>query len=95
MKTWPEPFQAVWDESKPYEVRKDDRAYAVGDLLFLREWSQTTGIYSGRAILARVSYMTPGGEWGLPPGLCVLGLVVYACMDNVEWPSARRGGAHG
>lgn len=38
MKTWPEPFYRVWAGEKHHEVRKDDRGYAVGDLLLLREF---------------------------------------------------------
>ena len=73
LKTWPIPFQAVWDELKLYEVRKTDRPFQVGDELLLREWSQDSG-YSGRRILAKVTYMTPPGHWGLPPELCILGI---------------------
>lgn len=80
MKTWPEPFQALWDGLKPYEIRDDDRGYMVGDLLELREWDPAPDAHSAqrgftlRQIEATVTYKTPGGVWGLPHGLCVLGL---------------------
>lgn len=38
LKTWPKYFEAVWNGSKAFEIRKDDRAYAVADTLFLREY---------------------------------------------------------
>lgn len=80
LKTWPEPFSAVLDRRKRYEIRFDDRGFAVDDILRLREWDPSpdeTGIargFTGRECYRRVSYMTPGGAWGLPPRLCVLSL---------------------
>lgn len=74
LKTWPDPFQAVWDGAKTYEIRTNDREFKVGDLLHLREYDPATGSYTGSFLMRAVSYMTLGGEWGLPPGLCVLGL---------------------
>jgi hypothetical protein len=74
LKCWPVPFDAVWNGRKPYEIRKNDRDYRTGDVLRLREWSPEGKQYTGREVSTEVAYMTPGGEWGLPADLCVLGL---------------------
>ena len=74
LKAWPEPFQAVYERRKPYEIRVNDRDYQVGDILFLREWSPEDYAYTRRSLRVRVTYMTRGGEWGLPPELCVMGI---------------------
>lgn len=73
LKTWPEPFEAVWDLSKPYEVRVNDRDFKVGDGLILREWSPRVGYMARTIIVNRITYITPGGSWGLPKELAVLG----------------------
>jgi hypothetical protein len=73
LKTWPEPFAAVRRRDKPYEIRVNDRDYAVGDLLHLQECVPPVG-YTGEDIWVQVTYMTRGGEWGLPDSLCVMGL---------------------
>lgn len=94
LKAWPEPFEALLDGTKTYEIRKDDRGFAVGDWLLLREWdpsgeflpaldAEDVGInaqpdYTGRERLARITYKTPGGSWGLPPDVCVLAIDALA-----------------
>ena len=78
LKTWPDPFDAVWRGIKPYEIREADRDFQVGDTLLLKEWEMNGHFYTGRAITAPITYITGGGEWGLPENLCVLGLGLTA-----------------
>lgn len=78
LKTWPEPFQAIVEGKKRFEVREDDRGFAVGDRLVLLEWapdgSALRGGYTGRRFVATVTYLVPGGRWGLPERLCVMSI---------------------
>lgn len=73
LKTWPKYFEAVLSGAKAFEIRKHDRPFAVDDMLLLREWDPDAMAYTGRSIVRRVAYLTPGGEWGLPQAVCVLG----------------------
>ena len=57
LKVWPEYFQALQDRTKKFEVRKDDRAFRVGDKLHLHEYDPNTRRYSGRDLYARVTYI--------------------------------------
>jgi hypothetical protein len=66
-------FDAVARQDKTFEVRKNDRPFAVGDALWLREWNLATARY-GAGYVRRVSYILPGGQFGIEPGYCVLGL---------------------
>lgn len=76
LKCWPEPFEAIRSGRKTHEIRVADRPFAVGDVLRLREWHRGTdllrGRYTGREFDVEVTYMTPGGAWGLPADLCVM-----------------------
>lgn len=82
LKTWPAPFEAVVDGKKRHEIRVDDRGYAVGDVLHLREWDPSPGFgtsllargFTGRECWVHVTYITPGGQWGLPSNTCVMSI---------------------
>ena len=84
LKTWPIPFSAVKDGSKTYEVRKNDRDFQVGDLVQLwyfdpdAHWQDGSpnGRYSGDYVMAVITYLTPGGAFGLPEGMCVFAFKV-------------------
>lgn len=74
LKTWPEPFQAILDGRKNYEIRKNDRDFKINDILYLTEFDPATDGFTGRGRLVRVTYMTNGGSWGLPKDLCVMSI---------------------
>lgn len=75
LKCDPEPFQAVYLGSKTFEVRINDRDYKLGDTLHMREYNQVTNEYTGRWVSKRVTYLLPGGSYGLPDNLCVMALL--------------------
>ena len=54
LKTWPRFFSAVWDRRKRFEIRRDDRDFAVGDHLYLHEYEHLAERYTGRLIVAEV-----------------------------------------
>lgn len=77
LKSWPVFFEQVWSGAKNFELRRDDRGFAVGDMLHLREWHPGRKEYTGRELFARVSYIlgaasAPTG--GLEPGHVVMGI---------------------
>lgn len=74
LKTWPEFFQEVKAGRKTYEIRENDRDFHVGDLLRLHEYIAERHVYTGDVIEKVITYMTGGGNWGLPSNLCVLAL---------------------
>lgn len=75
LKTWPEPFQAVWDGTKTYELRRDDREFQLWDVLRLEEWDPQQSTYLGRSLEADITHVLKAGEFpGLLDGYVVLSL---------------------
>jgi hypothetical protein len=71
LKCWPEYFGPVKAGIKPFEIRKDDRGYAVGDHLRLREWRWKDETYTGDEVTVRVTYLT---GWAQQPEHVVMGI---------------------
>jgi hypothetical protein len=95
LKCWPEPFQAILDGRRRFEFRRDDRGYAVGDILDLREWDPHTRYYRRhendghtvyRAERQRVTYILRGLH-GVPEGFVVMSI------EPEEPPPARNAGS--
>ena len=81
LKTWPEYFDSILTGAKPFEVRKNDRAFQPGDDLLLREWFATEqgGVYTGREVTRSVTYVLRDGmAFGVAEGVVVLGLAPLA-----------------
>jgi len=87
LKTWPQYFQAIMEGAKTFEVRKNDRAFAVGDTLHLREWNPHTGQYTERSTLVQVLYIMPGdiALGGIREGYCVMSIAPVP-MRPMQFP---------
>lgn len=92
LKTDPAVFQALHDWQKTYELRKNDRGFAVGDELRLRETRFTgaemaVGVpleYTGREVVRRVSHILTGPIYGLEAGWSILALVPGSALTGGE-----------
>lgn len=74
LKCWPEFFGATRTGSKRFELRKeDDKHFAVGDMLVIREWDPKKKNYTGRRFEQKITYVLRGFP-GLEPGYAVLSL---------------------
>lgn len=73
LKILPMYFEDVVTMVKPFEVRKYDRAYAVGDTLLLREYDVNKRDYTGRATERRISYILDNDAY-CKEGFVILGL---------------------
>lgn len=55
LKVWPRYYDALADGSKRYEVRLNDRGFAVGHLLVFHKWDPDVGTYlDGPLLYAKV-----------------------------------------
>lgn len=75
LKIWPEYFKAVKEGRKTFELRKADRPFAVGDTLVLQEWDPATQEYTGDSVEVQITYILPGGSFGLDSDYCILGFL--------------------
>ena len=75
LKVLPKYFNSLMWGAKPFEVRKNDRDFKVGDLLTLREWEPEEK-YSGRVLCRQVGYVLKGGVFGIPEDLIIMSLIM-------------------
>lgn len=74
LKAWPEYFRAVYSGQKSFEIRKNDRDYQKGDTLTIREFNPDNSTYTGRSCSRRVTYVLPGGQFGLAEGVVAMAI---------------------
>lgn len=77
LKIRPELFRAVIDGTKKAEFRRDDRAFAVGDVLCLNEYGQSEHDprvigFTGAFVYVLVTHVTDLNEWA--PGYVMLSI---------------------
>lgn len=59
-------FNDIWSSRRTFEVRKNDREYAVNDVLRLME-IDADGAFTGRECLMLVLTLMRGSGWALDP----------------------------
>ncbi|GAB4023207.1 hypothetical protein GCM10028808_72940 [Spirosoma migulaei] len=74
LKVWAKYFKALDDGTKPFEVRKNDRSFQAGDILFLHEYDPLTDTFGNQYLYREVTYVLHGGEFGIESGFVVMGL---------------------
>lgn len=84
LKVWPEFYKALDSRTKEFEVRKNDRNYRVGDVLWLREFDPDKAFipanidgsfcYTGRYMYREITYILTGGQFGIEPEYVVMNL---------------------
>lgn len=57
LKIYPQYFVAVLERRKTFEVRKNDRPFAVGDVVCLREYDPLFDKYTGRIWYGDITYI--------------------------------------
>jgi len=80
-------FTLVWMGDKRAELRNNDRNFAVGDILVLREFTpgNSTGVgeFTGRAVCVRISDVCDYPE-ALRPGFVMLSFYPLASCEDYE-----------
>ena len=74
LKIWSNYFDAINNGIKTFEIRKNDRDFEVGDTLILREWIPGCEKYTGRRVAVKITYILPGGQWGVDNDYCVMAI---------------------
>jgi len=62
LKCWPEYFAAIVKGLKRFELRLNDRDFAVGDVLCLREYIPSEKRYTGSTTRVQITYMLTGSQ---------------------------------
>lgn len=86
LKTVDRYYDAVLRGEKTFEVRLNDRAFQTGDVVRLRRTNER-GYYTDFDTCwteRRITYILQGGQFGIEPRYCVLGLGPH---DTKECPA--------
>lgn len=86
LKTWPELYDVVVTGRKSFEARRDDRGFAEGDVLHLREYDPGRGGYTGRHTERFVNYVLHGPAFGIEEGHVVMAVssTLFAATQEVQ-----------
>jgi hypothetical protein len=84
LKVWDTYYDDLISGTKPFEIRRNDRDFQIGDLLFFREWDADRDAYTGLEALGRVGYVYDGVAVGLKDGFTAFTVTELAELSN-KW----------
>jgi hypothetical protein len=75
LKIYPQFWRELVAGNKPFEVRRDDRRFKVGDTVSLREYDPTSGLTGAGPYIREITFIMRHEDMpaGVPIGYCVLG----------------------
>lgn len=77
LKIKPQYYEDIKIGIKPFEIRKNDRDFKLGDILILNEYSlddSGAGTYNGHSLIVRVTYLLNDPEY-CKEGYVILGII--------------------
>lgn len=76
LKIAPGYFRAVLEHKKTFEVRKNDRPFAVGDSVCLREYDPLFDTYTGRVWYGDITYILDDHLY------CKKGYIIFSIVED-------------
>lgn len=68
LKSWPDFFGPLLAGSRTFDIRKNDKNFAVGDTVVILEFDDRAGKFTGRELRREIVSMLEGvGSGGIPP----------------------------
>lgn len=87
LKIEPEHYAGIKMQRKPFEVRKNDRDYQIGDILGLNEYAD--GKHTGRAVLREIIYILDDPNY-CKDGFVILGVAPIRIIPGFEEEFIRK-----
>ena len=81
LKTIPKYFREAARGNKPFEVRKNDRYFKVGDIVQLEEWLPEEKKYTGRSVCGVITYILSDRQY-CKKGFVILGIPHYTRLKG-------------
>jgi hypothetical protein len=87
LKSWPQFFRPIREGKRTHELRRNDRGFAIGDLLILHEFDPATQLFTGQACEVEVTSITSFAEpcavsdVAMNPEFCIMSVRIHASLQ--------------
>jgi hypothetical protein len=84
LKVHPQFWEALTRGAKPFEIRRNDRRFKVGDTCELRRYDPSSIGFTGERMSLQITYVLAYEDFpvGLQPGYVALGFGVHPNFDD-------------